>query len=145
VKRNTCLKLVQKTKNGKIVNNIPIFSVYGMMKLAFILSIRNGDGMSTARVLILVTGILEAILGIPLLGGAIVLAFVYTPLFVMLVLHIITLVFASSESKPKAGSILGIVTSVIGWIPFVGMAMHIASAIVLLITASKSENRQAYF
>lgn len=36
------------------------------------------------------------------------------------------------------GSILGIITSCIGWIPIVGMIMHIITAVFLLIDAYKS-------
>ncbi|MNH41579.1 hypothetical protein D3C79_1031040 [compost metagenome] len=59
----------------------------------------------------------------------------------MLILHIITLVFCSQHNKPIAGSILGIVTSLLAWIPVLGMIMHIITAIILLISYSKkSEN-----
>lgn len=94
--------------------------------------------MSAAKILMLITAILEAVLGIPLLGGSIVIAFLYVPLFVMFVLHIVSLVFVAKENRSKAGNILGIVTSCVAWIPFVGMAMHIATAIVLFVTFAKN-------
>ncbi|CAM4368779.1 hypothetical protein L1N85_22685 [Paenibacillus alkaliterrae] len=93
--------------------------------------------MKAAGTLLMITGIFEAVLGIPVLGGAIVLLSGYTLLFVTLVLHIVTLVLCSQNNRPIAGSILGIVTSVLAWIPILGMIMHIATAIVLLIAASK--------
>jgi len=98
--------------------------------------------MSNARALILVTGILEGVLGIPVLGGLIVMGLAYIPLFVMFILHIITLVFALKESKDVHGSIVGIVTSAIAWIPFVGMIMHIITAILLLVSYFKYDNEQ---
>lgn len=97
--------------------------------------------MSTATILMLITAILEAVLGIPLLGGSIVIGFFYVPLFVMFIMHIISLVFVSRENKSKAGNILGIVTSCIAWIPFVGMALHIATAITLFVTFTKKAHR----
>ncbi len=97
--------------------------------------------MSAARALMLVTGILEAVLGIPALGGLIIISTLYKPLFVMFILHIITLVFAAKENKDKHGSIVGIVTSCIGWIPFVGMALHIVTAILLIVSFAKSGGR----
>ncbi|OIK16818.1 hypothetical protein BIV60_02030 [Bacillus sp. MUM 116] len=94
--------------------------------------------MSSSKVLKWVTGGLEAILGVPFLGGTIVLSLAWTPLGIMLVLHIITLILAKKEGRSVAGSILGIVTSCIAWIPLVGMIMHIITAIVLMVDAAKS-------
>lgn len=96
--------------------------------------------MKAAGILLLITGILEAILGIPGLGGLIVLGTSWSILGVMLILHIITLVLCKQNNKPTAGSILGIVTSVLAWIPILGMIMHIASAVVILIGAAKKSN-----
>ena len=95
--------------------------------------------MSSSRVLKWVSGGLEALLGIPLLGGAIVVSLYWTPLLIMLALHIVSLVISSKENKKKTGHILGIVTSCLAWIPFVGMVMHIISAIFLMIEAGKDE------
>lgn len=93
--------------------------------------------MGAAGVLMLVTAILETILGIPLVGGLIIIGLWYVPLVIMLILHIISLVFASNEGKSKAGNVVGIVASCLGWIPFVGFALHIATAIVLYINFAK--------
>ncbi len=90
--------------------------------------------MSPATVLMLVTAILETILAIPFVGGAIVIAMWYAPLAVMFILHIISLVFVAQEGKAKAGNVLGIVTSLLAWIPFVGWALHLTTAIVLYAT-----------
>jgi hypothetical protein len=57
----------------------------------------------------------------------------------MLVLHIVTLVISVNEKSGKTGSIAGIITSCIAWIPFVGMIMHLISALLLLIDAAKKE------
>jgi len=95
--------------------------------------------LSSSRVLKWVSGGLEALLGIPLLGGAIVVSLYWTPLLIMLALHIVSLVISSKENKKKTGHILGIVTSCLAWIPFVGMVMHIISAIFLMIEAGKDE------
>jgi hypothetical protein len=89
-----------------------------------------------------VSGGLEAFLGIPILGGIVILSLAYTPLFFMAALHIVTLIFSVLEGKKKSGSILGIITSCIAWIPFVGMTMHIITGIVLLIDAFKSNNQE---
>ncbi len=101
--------------------------------------------MSPSKVLKWVTGGLEALLGIPILGATIVIGFLWIPLGVMLILHIITLVLTSKEEGSITGSVLGIVTSCIAWIPFVGMVMHIISAIFLMIDAAKPEINKTDF
>ncbi|MEH7503942.1 hypothetical protein V7152_18335 [Neobacillus drentensis] len=99
--------------------------------------------MSTSKILKWVSGGLEALLGVPILGGTIVIGLVWTPLAMMLILHIVTLVFTKKEGGSTTGSILGIVTSCLAWIPFVGMIMHIITAIILMIDAAKSHDNYA--
>ena len=97
--------------------------------------------MSVSRILKWVTGAFEAILGIPLIGASIILSFAWTPLFAMLILHIITLVMTKRDNGASTGSILGIITSCVGWIPLVGMVMHILSAIFLMINAATPDDQ----
>ena len=94
---------------------------------------------NVVRILKIVNGGIETLLGIPVLGGAIVIGLLWTPLFLMMVLHIVTLVFAIKANKSKAAPILGIVSSAIAWIPFVGMIMHILTAIFNLIEGIKNK------
>ncbi len=91
----------------------------------------------TSRILKWVSGGLEALWGIPLLGGTLVISLAYTPLILMLALHVVGLVFAIKTNKVRTGHIMGIVCSAIAWIPIVGMIMHILTAIFLLIEAAK--------
>ena len=98
--------------------------------------------MSVSRILKWVTGGLEALLGIPFVGGTIVVSLLWTPLAVMLVLHIGTLILTKKDGGKTTGSILGIVTSCIGWIPFLGMVMHIISAVFLMINAAQPDSAQ---
>lgn len=98
--------------------------------------------MSTSRILKWVTGALEILLGIPVLGGLIVVSLAWVPLGIMLVLHIVTLVFSSNERAAKHGSILGIVTNCLAWIPFVGMILHLMTGIILMIDAAQSHKTE---
>lgn len=93
--------------------------------------------MSSARILKWITGAMEALLGIPILGGTLVISFLYTPLMILLILHIITLVYCNQEGLDKAPSTLGIITSCIAWVPILGMIMHILTAVFLLISSFK--------
>jgi len=96
--------------------------------------------MSNSRTLKLITGIGEAILGIPVLGGIIIVSFSWVPLIIMLILHIITMVVSANERTTRFPSIVGIVTSAVGWIPFVGWFMHVISAVVLLLSAARKSS-----
>jgi hypothetical protein len=93
----------------------------------------------TVRTLKWLSGGIEAILGIPILGGSIVIGFGWTPLLIMLVFHIVVLVLSKKVGVKAHGNILGIVTSAIGWIPIVGMIMHILSAIFILRDAARKD------
>ncbi|MNP26520.1 hypothetical protein D3C76_1193790 [compost metagenome] len=93
--------------------------------------------MTGSRILKWVTGSFEILLGIPLIGGAFIISTAYVPLGIMFILHIITLVLSSSNREPKYGSILGIITSLVAWIPIVGMILHIITGILLMVTAAK--------
>ncbi|HDX9578193.1 hypothetical protein [Bacillus sp. 123MFChir2] len=93
----------------------------------------------TVKILKWVSGGLEALLGIPVLGGTIIVSLLWLPLLFMLALHIITLVLAKKNGMSANGNVLGIVTSCIAWIPFVGMIMHILSAIFIMMDAARKE------
>ncbi|GGA43202.1 hypothetical protein GCM10007416_15330 [Kroppenstedtia guangzhouensis] len=95
--------------------------------------------MSTAQILKWISGILEALLAIPVLGGLIILGNGYVPLGVMLILHIITMVVSSQAGVKKHGSILGIITSCLGWIPVLGWMLHAVTAIALILDAAKND------
>ncbi|MFB4212545.1 hypothetical protein ACE1TH_11610 [Shouchella sp. JSM 1781072] len=86
-----------------------------------------------------VSGGLEALWGLPILGGALIISLSWTPLFFMLILHIIGLAFATRENRKKTGHILGILASALGLIPIVGMILHILAAIFLLVEAGKDQ------
>ncbi|MEO3945127.1 hypothetical protein [Gorillibacterium sp. CAU 1737] len=95
--------------------------------------------MSTAKVWMLITGIFEILLGIPVLGGLFILSTFYTPLFVMFFLHIVTLAVSARYNEAKHGSILGIITSLVAVIPFVGMVMHLITGILLVVSAAQKQ------
>lgn len=100
--------------------------------------------MSGSRVLKWITGALELILAIPVIGGTIVISSWYTVLGVMLILHIVTLVLSNTNKEPKYGSIMGIITSLLAWIPILGWILHLLTAIFLMVTAAqKSKNTDA--
>ncbi|WP_087973598.1 hypothetical protein [Oceanobacillus rekensis] len=98
--------------------------------------------MSISRIFKWITGLFEALLGFPILGGAYIIANAWTPLFVMLILHIITLIITRRDNGSIVGSVSGIITSLVGWIPVVGMIMHLLTAIILIISGMRPERKQ---
>lgn len=97
--------------------------------------------ISNSKTMRLVTGGLELFLAIPILGGLIVIGFAYVPLLIMLALHITTLVLTKQEDGPAYGSIVGIVTSCVAWIPFLGWSMHLLSGILLLLSIESDKKK----
>ncbi|MDM5317474.1 hypothetical protein QUF49_15795 [Fictibacillus sp. b24] len=98
--------------------------------------------MNVSRLLKIISGGIEAFLGIPFLGGAIILASAWGPLQFMFVFHLITLVICIVQKERFTGSVLGLITSVVGYLPFIGMAMHIVTAIVLLFDAARGSRKK---
>jgi hypothetical protein len=95
--------------------------------------------LMNTKVLKWVGGGLEAFLAIPLLGAAVILGLAWTPLLLMLIFHIITLVLSVKAGTAKVGPILGIVASCLGIIPFVGWALHVIAAVFLMINAAQEK------
>lgn len=94
---------------------------------------------STVKVTKWVAGGIEVLLGIPVLGASIIVGLCWVPLGAMLAFHIVNLVLSRKENLPITGSVLGIVGNALGWIPFVGMVMHILTAIFVMIEAAKTD------
>ena len=93
----------------------------------------------TVKITKWVAGGLEALLGIPVLGASIIVGLLWIPLGLMLVFHIVNWVLSRKEGLPITGSIIGIVGNAIGWIPFVGMIMHIVTAVFVMVEAAKTK------
>lgn len=93
--------------------------------------------MSASKALKWITGSFEIVLAIPILGAAIVLGSVYSVLGLMFVLHLVTLILSSKNNEPIYGSVLGIVTSLVAWIPFVGWVLHLITGILLMVSAAQ--------
>ncbi|QDI92717.1 hypothetical protein EPH95_17265 [Salicibibacter halophilus] len=95
--------------------------------------------MNRSSIMKWITGGLEAFWALPIIGGSLIISMNWSPLVVMLILHIITLLISLNEGKNKHGSILGIITSCVAVIPGLGWTMHTITAVLLLIDAYRSE------
>lgn len=91
-----------------------------------------------------ITGIAEAFLAIPIIGGAFVIGSGYSALGVMFVLHTITLILSIRDMNGKGASILGLVTSVVSVIPVIGWFMHLITSGALFISAITSHSKKSW-
>lgn len=83
----------------------------------------------------------ETFLALPLIGGLFVVANGWVPLAIAFLLHAVAVVILQRERKPIIGNVLGIFTSIIAFIPFVGWIMHGITALVLLFEAISSSRQ----
>jgi hypothetical protein len=83
----------------------------------------------------------EAFLALPFIGGAFVVANAWVPLGVAFLLHAIAVVILLRERGPVVGNVVGVVTSVVALIPFVGWIMHAITAIILLVEGISGSRR----
>jgi len=94
------------------------------------------------RDLKIIAAIGESILWIPILWGFIVISTFWIALPLMFAFHVGVIVYLHKRPEatiPKLGNILGIVTSLVGFIPIVGMICHIITAVVLWLEVNKIE------
>lgn len=93
--------------------------------------------MSTSKAMKWITGSFEIILAIPILGAAIVVFSGYSVLGFMFIFHLITLILSLKNNESIYGSVLGIVTSLLAWIPFVGWVLHLITGILLMVSGGQ--------
>ncbi|MDP4096450.1 hypothetical protein OIN60_06670 [Paenibacillus sp. P96] len=100
--------------------------------------------MSISRILKWISGILELGLAIPIIGGSIIIFSGYSALGFMFVLHAITVILSVRNQEPAYGSLFGILTSLLAWIPVVGWLMHLIAGILCIMTGIKNSPRYNY-
>ena len=66
----------------------------------------------------------ELFYGIPFLGGSFILGLSWQPLFVNMFLYLIMLVILMVDKQIAVVPLLGIIGSIIAFIPFIGMIVH---------------------
>lgn len=93
--------------------------------------------MSASKAMKWITGSFEIILAIPFLGATIVVFSGYSVLGFMFIFHLITLILSLKNNESIYGSVLGIVTSLLAWIPFVGWVLHLITGILLMVSGGQ--------
>ncbi|GGE68676.1 hypothetical protein [Priestia taiwanensis] len=80
-----------------------------------------------------VNGVLELLIAFPFLIGLSSLAKIWELLVIMFFLHMLTLLLLIiTKLSYKTGSLLGLLASIVGFIPFIGMLLHISTAVLNL-------------
>lgn len=85
--------------------------------------------MSNLRIAKIIALIFQVVLAIPVLGGSIVILSGYSALGAAFVIHLVVFILALKNNGAKLGSIFGIVTSLIAWIPGIGWLFHTITAV----------------
>lgn len=86
----------------------------------------------------------EAFLAIPIIGGTFIVANGWVPLWIALILHLVAF-FVSKQAKISAvGNGIGMVTSLLGFIPVVGWFFHCITAIILLVEGIKPSQKHKF-
>lgn len=88
------------------------------------------------------TCLYEAFLALPLIGGLFIIVNGWVPLAIAFLLHAVAIVILQRERKPIAGNVLGIITSILAFIPIVGWIMHGVTALILLMEGVSASRRQ---
>ncbi|MBY9080021.1 hypothetical protein KIH86_21175 [Paenibacillus sp. HN-1] len=83
----------------------------------------------------------EAFLALPIIGGAFVVANAWVPLGIAFLLHVVAIAVLYNERGRVAGNVLGVITSIIAFIPIIGWIMHGITALVLLIEGLSGSRR----
>lgn len=81
--------------------------------------------------------LVEGLMGIPFFGAALIVSSGYWLLFMMIFSHLYSLRSAKRRGRPLYPHIIGLAANVLGWIPLVGMTLHIIAAVCLLHRAWK--------
>ncbi|MNW13908.1 hypothetical protein D3C71_2119840 [compost metagenome] len=61
----------------------------------------------------------------------------YSVLGFMFIFHLITLILSLKNNESIYGSVLGIVTSLLAWIPIVGWVLHLITGILLMVSGGQ--------
>lgn len=90
--------------------------------------------MVLARTFKGISGLFELMLGLPLLGGMVVMGSGWGISVVMFALHAVTLLLSLQHRQSFYGSAAGIVTCLLVSVPVVGMFGHWVAAFLLLVS-----------
>lgn len=90
--------------------------------------------------------VMEGVMAIPVLGATVIVGLYWIPLAIAFAIHVSLLVLRNVISGDGrnfiAAPIMGIIASVLGIIPFVGWALHLAAAIVYIVDLGSGNSKK---
>src|SRR5699024_3370414 len=92
-----------------------------------------------------ITGALEVILALPVVGVSILLGSHDIVLPITFVLHLFTFMVTRIDCGAKSDSVIGMVASCIGCLPLLPIAPHLLAAFFLFVNAAMTEEPATYF
>lgn len=87
----------------------------------------------------LITGGIEAVLAIPIVGLVITWASFFIIPFLLMSTHIVTLVLAYKHGERMEGSFIGVVAAGLGTVPILSFLTHGTAAVFLINSASDKD------
>lgn len=87
----------------------------------------------------------EAFLALPVIGGTFVLANAWAPLGIAFLLHAVAIIILLREGGSIIGNAVGVITSLVAWIPFIGWFMHGITALILLVEGISGSRRNTRY
>lgn len=94
--------------------------------------------MSLSRTVLVIAAVWESLLAVPIIGGMFVISWMWGPLIVSFMLGFAGFVVCAKERRSVFGSVLQMIAGVLGFVPFVGWALHVVAALVLWLSAVRN-------
>ncbi|AYC28897.1 hypothetical protein [Paenisporosarcina cavernae] len=95
--------------------------------------------MERFRFLLYIALLVEGIMALPILGYIVAAGTAYLLLVVSFVIHVINFMYLSRWGANNRPAIMGIVSSVLGFIPFIGFVLHVITFLMYLAAVQKRE------
>lgn len=89
-----------------------------------------------------IAGGYEALLAIPVLGGIIVMSSGWQALSLAFTLHLAVLIISFLSKTSPVPSIIGLITSVVAYVPVIGWLLHTITAILYIVSAVKDSKNE---
>lgn len=89
-----------------------------------------------------IAGGYEALLAVPILGGSIVMLSGWQALSLAFTLHFVVLIISFLSKTSPVPSIIGLITSVLAYVPVLGWLLHTITAIFYIVSAVKDRKNE---
>lgn len=93
----------------------------------------------------MITFLCEWIMSIPIISFVVLLVTDYKILFVLILLHVLSIITSKKSRLNHVGNTIGVIACIAGFFPKIGIVLHFVSALVLLFNQfSMPKRRNVY-